>query len=172
MGAQGISVMTMLYDHLIRRAQDKRERDQRFAEVRAALSKLLPDEKEEFIVELLAEMSPGDAPRKGRNSSTVSTAPTREPVDTVGDAQRVYATKPDGYTIAHAIADAVRDRKPRTTREIALATKSVHAWVNEGSVPAAVARMGTMDPPLQLVQQGENDRGYPLYVLAPTETSP
>jgi len=68
-------------------------------------------------------------------------------------------------------ASAVRDRKPRTTREIALAAKAIHLWVNEGSVPAAVARMGTMDPPLQLVQQGENDRGHPLYILAPTETS-
>lgn len=154
-------------DHYVQRARNKPARDRRLAEARAVVAKLLPDERDELIIELLAAAEQGDAPGEELRSPA---APTQRAIEAVGADQRVRTTKPDGYFVKDAILDAVRDGKARTAGEINHATKAMHPWVNEKSIPAAIARMATeMDPPL-LIRHGKNDQGHPTYVIAQTET--
>lgn len=150
------------YDHYIQRAQTKAARDQRLAKVRALIAELARDEKEELLVELLAELNPGDVPKGERPPSTSP----REPVTTDGNGRSVHATKPDGYTVAQAVLDAASDGKARPAGDLIRATKAVHPWVNEKSIPAAIARLAGDEPP-RLVRRGKTNLGHPKYVIAP-----
>lgn len=157
--------MTMTgFDQYIQRAQTKAARDQRLAKVRACIGELLRDEKEELLVELLAELNPGDA------SSQAEPAVSEEGDGTNGSGRRVSHTKPEGYTVAQAIRDAMSDGKARPAGDIASVTKAMHAWVNVNSIPAAIARMVADS---LLIKRGKSRLGRPKYVIAPQpETTP
>jgi hypothetical protein len=145
------------FDRLRELAQNKRIRDQRLASARAVFNSLLPDEREQFLVEILAEMDSSES--AGPPSKHVEAAPLN------GSNGHRDADAGDGpLQVKDAIAAVLMDGVARPTGAIALAVQQRFPTINAKSVPAAVARMFRATPP-QLVKKGTGDRGAPFYGL-------
>lgn len=157
---------------LLQRARDKRARDQRLAVIRAAFNELAQDEKEEFGLWVVAEMEsgasgaaqPSDAPKATAASPAEISALYQPELPSLH--QTALVVVPGKIRVGDAVVAIMRDGVARATGEIGKAVGARFPDVNMNSVPAAVARMVSYDPP-QLIKRGKNDRGDALYVIAP-----
>lgn len=149
---------------LLKRARDKKARDQRIATAKAHVDALAPDERDELLIVYLAEMEMGV---EATSETDATEKPERDP-DSGAELESngaPAAHKPQGYTVKRAIVEAMFDGSKRTAGDLAEATKKKHPWVNEASIPAAIARLVTDGV---LVKRGKNGRGHPKYMISPS----